>query len=135
MRYGMSHVRYGSDAIEDKPDAHLSRTEQHFLNLAVKQALISPCPTRHGAVLVKNGHVISVGVNILKNDPAYVTVVSALSVHAEDSVLKANRGSAAGAVLYVARVNCHGGPAMSRPCKSCQKLLSRYGVKKVIWTA
>lgn len=147
MNAGSSPV-WANDKEHDLEDRtiELSRSERRFLGYAIQAAGMSTCNARHGAVLVKNGNVLAIGVNAMKNDPHVVSpegpnvlapsvhVMDMLSVHAEEAVLRANASEAENSVIYIARVGDDGKPTMSKPCKSCQQLLKRYGVKKAIWT-
>lgn len=131
--------------LEDR-SIKLSKSERRFLGYAITAAGMSTCKARHGAVLVKNGNVLAIGVNAMKNDPHIVTpegpnvlppdvsVMDMMSVHAEEAVLRANAEEAENSVIYIARVSAEGKPTMSKPCESCQKLLKKYGVKRAIWT-
>lgn len=124
----------------------LSNKDKKYLGYAITAANMSTCSARHGAVLVKNGNVLAIGVNAMKNDPHYVSpqqpnvlppdvdVMDMISVHAEEAVLRANQEEAGNAVIYIARISATGEPALSKPCESCQRMLKKYGVKKAIWT-
>lgn len=91
---------------------------------------------KHGAVIVKGGRVISIGINKNRNHP---TVVSAehikthCSIHAEIDALR-KVSNAKGATIYVARVNKKGQDRMSRPCDRCHDAISDAGIRKVIYT-
>lgn len=139
---------WANDANKELSDnkIRLSKNERRFLGYAIQAANMSTCSTRHGAVLVKNGNVLAIGINSMKNDPRYINpdkhnvlppdvhIMNMLSVHAEEAVLKANGSEAENAVIYIARLSAKGEPALSKPCGSCQKMLKKYGVKKAIWT-
>ena len=124
----------------------LSKQERKYLGYAITAANMSTCKTRHGAVLVKNGNVLAIGVNALKNNPHIVgpdkpnvlapsvDVKDMMSVHAEESVIRANSEEADNAVVYIARLAADGEIALSKPCEACQRMLKKYGVKKAIWT-
>ena len=93
--------------------------------------------SRHGAVLVKGGKVVGVGVNSTRG----VSSVDATEnswrssyVHAEEVAIRAAGSRASGATLYVARVNRHGAPRLSEPCARCEGAISRSGVKRVVFT-
>lgn len=118
----------------------LSRKEQSFLDLATRMAETSDVDNRHGAVLVKNGRVLALGVNKWRNQGYYHNRVvgqenwqDILTVHAEVDAL--NRVSDThGAVLYISRVNNHGDTAMSRPCWRCMERIEAAGIKRVVYT-
>lgn len=117
-----------------------SRSQKSFLNLAMKTAEASECTQRHGAVVVKSGSVLSIGLNKWRNDAALADEMFAtgkskdISVHAEIDALSRVRNPA-GAVLYIARVNKQGDPMMSKPCNSCSKAIEEAGITKVIYTS
>lgn len=113
-----------------------SKSRKGFLKKAVKLAHFSTCHTQHGAIIVKSGSVISVGVNSYFNDYRNVSdPTTEGSIHAEVAALKACRKvDLTGATIYVARINKTGKPMMSKPCKRCEKALRERGVKKVYYT-
>lgn len=121
--------------VEDR-HVRLSRKQRGLMDKAITAASLSTCKHRHGAVLEKNGNVLAVGVNVLKNDPTKFHEWNRwLSVHAEDAVTRVHQnGEAEGGVVYVARLSADGNPVMSRPCKACQRLMREIGVKKIVWT-
>jgi deoxycytidylate deaminase len=116
-----------------------SRRDRNYLDLALKLAATSDCTQQHGAVVVRSGRVLALGVNKDRNDPSVVpsdTGSSArgtiFSYHAEADALKRVR-SPQGAVVYVARLG-KTGPAYSRPCDGCAKLMRDLGIKAVYYT-
>jgi deoxycytidylate deaminase len=89
---------------------------------------------KHGAVLVKGGRLLATGINSEILDPyIYAPTAEKFSVHAEEAAL-ARVKDAAGAVLYVARVNNQGEERLSKPCPGCQTLISDSRCKRVVWT-
>lgn len=96
-------------------------------------AMTSTCSQRHGAVIVKGGSVIAVGVNRMQNDPK--TVKSNFSTHAEIAALRScSDVDLKNATVYIARVNRAGRPMLSAPCHDCACALLVRGVKKIIYT-
>lgn len=113
----------------------LSKQERNFLNLAAKVASSSDMRRRHGAVVVKSGRVLSVGINKFRNHPQQTAVdriKNDCSVHAEIDAI--SRCDPRGAAIFVARVNNAGIVKYSRPCDQCQKELEAAGIKKIIWS-
>lgn len=113
--------------------------EKRMMELAAKQAAFSEFPTfRHGAVLVRGGAVLSLGVN--KNQfhsfaAKFKKVPKHATIHAELScLLAAGKESASGGTMYVVRINPQGEWRMSKPCQMCQAALKHVGVKKVIFS-
>jgi len=115
-----------------------SRRDKRFLDLALRAAAASDCKVQHGAVVVKGGRVLSIGINKYRNDPAFVPSDRAegrgtiFSVHAECDALS-RVSNAKGATVYIARIGKNGS-ALSRPCDNCTIELARVGVKAVCYT-
>lgn len=85
-----------------------------------------------GAVLVKNGKIMSVGSNNFKTHPLMQGVKT---LHAEVQCLLGVRWSdLAGAVMFVARVNANSKVGMAKPCRICQSVLMRFGIKRAYYT-
>ena len=96
---------------------------------------------RHAAVVVKAGRVLSVGRNRDKTHPDSVGIDEAgesftRTIHAEmDAILKVkNKDHLKGATIYVARKGRNQKAGMSCPCKMCQGLINKYGLKKAVFT-
>jgi len=103
-----------------------------FLSHAVNVAANSEHQSfKHGAVLVKNGKILSEGVNRYTTEAHGQRVHS---IHAEENALRGNKKEAIGSTMYIARIASYG-PAMSKPCFRCQMLLKNAGVRKVIYTS
>lgn len=112
----------------------LSRKEKSFLDLAMKMAEVSEVENRHGAVLVKNGRVLSLGVNKWRNKGLQLDdYLPVLTTHAEVDALS-RVPDAAGAVLYIARAGRDGEARFSRPCKNCMAAIEAAGIKRIIYT-
>lgn len=104
--------------------------------MAVSLARMSTCNKKHGALIERNGNVLAVGVNKLRNNPKQTgNPYSGLSIHAEEQAIKACKGDTNGATMYVARVrNADGLPGYSKPCGRCQEALHDAGIHDVIYT-
>lgn len=117
----------------------LSNRDQSFLDLAFKISALSTCTQKHGAVIVKGGRVMAVGVNKDRNDPGFVVSDNIMgkgtvfSVHAEVAALREVKDPR-GSILYVARRSRTGLRAFSRPCDNCTRALIKAGVKSVVYT-
>lgn len=133
--YATAHVA----GIIDLDEPRLSRRQQSFLNLAMKIAEPSECNHRHGAVIVRGGSVLSVGLNKWRNEVALVEQLhkdgrsANVSVHAEIDALS-RVADPRGATIYIARVNRTGDPRLSKPCGACSKALKEAGVSKIVYT-
>jgi dCMP deaminase len=113
----------------------LSKREKSFLNLASKIAESSTMKKKHGAVVVRSGRVLAVGVNRFRNHPSQIEthrIKEDCSIHAEVDAL--NRCDPRGATLYVARINNRGEHRMSRPCPLCARVIKEAGIKKIVWS-
>lgn len=130
------HTKMGFHKMPSYVKIGVSNQQRNFLNIASKVAETSAMDQRHGAVVVKAGRVMSVGVNKWRN-PSLVSINyydPNLTVHAEIDAL--NRvPDARGATIYVSRVDKFGREQYSRPCFRCEKALSEAGVKAVIYTS
>jgi deoxycytidylate deaminase len=119
------------------PHTPLSRSQRSFLDLATKVAETSDVNRQHGAVVVRGGRVLSVGINRYRSRHTTVSESTEydpnISTHAEADALS-RVPDPRGATIYVARVDKQGRPRFSRPCENCTNLLEEAGVKRVIYT-
>lgn len=120
------------------PNTPLSKRQRAFLDLATKVAETSEVRRQHGAVVVRGGRVLAVGVNRWRNRHTVIVPVQdeynlTISYHAEAEALS-RVSDATGATIYIARIDAQGRPRFSRPCENCAKLLEAAGVKRVIYT-
>lgn len=106
------------------------------LDYAVKIALANEeyPKWKLGCVIKRGGAVQAVGWNTLKSEPTYLDNHSNCSVHAEERALRQMNYDAEGCILYVARIRRGGDIGMAKPCKACQRLIKRSGVKRVVYT-
>ena len=104
--------------------------------MASKEALKSKFGQhRVGAVIVKNGRVLSVG----HNERRYSRFIGDETVHAEAAavvkLLKERRFSdLVGSTCYVTRFTRGGRIGMARPCAGCSALLTSVGVSRVVFS-
>ena len=116
---------------------NLSKKEQAYLSVARYFATKSQANKKHGAVVVKSGRVVGTGYNKDRNSPFIVSpehIKPHCSRHAEFEAIKEARNNAAGAVLYVARVNRQGADCNRKPCRLCQKVIKEANIKRGIYT-
>ena len=118
----------------------LSNKDKAMLHLAMKIAESSSgCNKKHGAVIVRGGSVLSVGFNKWRNRPPMLfnslpkDELKMLTIHAEVDALS-HLKDAAGATIYVARVNKNSEPRYSRPCDDCYAAIKAAGIKKIVYT-
>lgn len=120
-------------------DPHFSRSQQSFINFAMRIAENSECNQRHGAIVVRAGSVLSTGLNKWRTDMHTSRVLFDegrrldVSVHAEIDALSRAKHTK-GATIYIARVNRKGEPRYSKPCKNCAKAIKAAGISKIIYT-
>lgn len=115
----------------------LSNTDKTRLIRAMKAAELSEAKQRHGAVIYRGGSLISVGINVTRNDPIIVGEECINpNHHAETMAIRSCSPDAdlSNAIIYVARTNKHGKPLMSKPCDSCQEAIKAAGIKRVVYT-
>lgn len=107
------------------------KLDEVFINIAKEVGSLSHCTrSKVGAVLVKDGNMISFGYNGtpagMDNGCEENNVTKDEVVHAEmNSILKAAKSGNAveGSTLYLTL----------SPCKECSKLILQSGVKKVVY--
>jgi len=107
------------------------KLDEVFINIAKEVGSLSHCTrSKVGAVLVKDGNVISFGYNGtpagMDNTCEENNVTKEEVIHAEmNSILKAAKSgnSVEGSTLYLTL----------SPCKECSKLILQSGVKKVVY--
>lgn len=94
----------------------------------------STCRQKHGAIIVRGGRVLAVGVNRDRNNPRVLSnPKDNCSIHAEVAAIRSG-GNVAGGIIYVARTNRAGKPLLSRPCDSCHDSIHAAGLKRVVYT-
>lgn len=108
---------------------------RRYLELALELAHSSDHSFRHGALVVKDGKIISCGNNQYKaNKMKIATRNHRCSIHAEEAALKqCDKQSCYNGTVYVARIASYG-RADSKPCSRCQKILKSFGICKVCYT-
>jgi dCMP deaminase len=107
------------------------KLDKTFINIAKEVGTLSHCTrSKVGAVLVKDGNVISFGYNGtpagMDNGCEENNVTKDEVIHAEmNAILKAAKSgnSVEGSTLYLTL----------SPCKECSKLILQSGVKKVVY--
>ena len=115
-----------------------------MLRLASKKARDSEFErAKMGAVIAKNGRVLSVGNNSVRyyRDPKGLKVsrVWDNSLHAEQAAIlkllnSRRQDELVGATIFVSRVRKTGLPGLAKPCKICSELIEAVGIKKVVYT-
>ena len=106
------------------------RKQQQLLDIAQQEAQKSGQNFRHGAVLVKNGKIVSAGHNRVTSRPGS----HVYSTHAEMAAIKHCSERTSDAHLYVVRVRKCGALADSKPCPRCQKFMKMHGIQRVFYS-
>lgn len=104
--------------------------KKRFMELARKLSHTSEHKFKHGSVVVRGNRVISMGVNTVKTHTKSPHPYKTL--HAEASaILQAGLHNLQGADIYVYRETKNGCYAESKPCKFCQELIEKVGIRRV----
>ena len=124
--------------------------DEYYINIAKAVSERSTCLKKHyGAVLVKNGEIISTGYNNPPRGELHchtctktcqgtneATYLSCPSVHAEqNAIISASRNEMLGADLYLAGYNVKSGEPIeceAWPCEICLRLIKNAGIENVI---
>ena len=113
----------------------------HYMRQAIELAKRSVMEQKHGCVVIHNNEVVAQGVNehIYNQEDRNV-----FSIHSEQSALSCllamknhNHNFIKNCVVFVARVGpvSKGYPIrLSKPCKRCQTLLHKVGIRRVFYT-
>ena len=122
----------------------ISKKQRKLFGLAQAASKLSDyARIKIGAVIVKNGDVVSVGFNREKTHPIQkkYNVYRGFSngpkdfIHAEmAAIIKARHLDLRGASIYVSRKAVNGGMAICRPCPACMRAIIKHGIRKVFYT-
>lgn len=86
-----------------------------------------------GAAIVKRGRLLSIGHNSTKTHPKFGSKKNFMTLHAEGAAIyNANKLGidVKGATIIIYRRNW----LNSKPCESCQRLIEKAGIAKIIYT-
>ena len=124
--------------------------DEYYIEIAKAVSLRSTCLKKHyGAVIVKNGEIISTGYNNPPRGESHcaectkcgngkdeATYLSCPAVHAEqNSLLSASRKEMIGADLYLAGYDVRNGKSIeceAWPCEICLRLIKNAGINRII---
>lgn len=106
-----------------------------MIHIAIKAASLSVFRQRVGAAVIKNGNVLSTACNAIRYHKGKFLKKWENSLHSEQAALlmlplEKRKGSS----LYVARLLKDGSLNNAKPCKVCQDLIIKSGVKEVFYT-
>lgn len=106
----------------------------HIFSLARNISKHSIYKYKLGAVLVKNGNIISVGFNKIKFNSKYSFPMKE-TIHAEMACLKTSgKDYLKNAIVFVYREDSRGNPALAKPCYNCLSRLKKFGVKRIYYS-
>lgn len=111
-----------------------------FIKIAKKEALKSKYQYKLGCILVHGSKIVSKGHNksTKTHKIAYYNHdhLEFATVHAEvDTLINVSKEIARKSDLYVVRVRRKDHKfAMAKPCKMCEKIIKKMGVKRIIYT-
>lgn len=106
-------------------------------HIAIEEALRSQHSSKHGAVIVKNGKIISSSRNQYCSFDRIGNFKARIwSIHAEMNALQGlPRSVTRGADMYVVRVSKKNHEYMnSKPCKICSSLIKKAGIRNVYYS-
>ena len=124
--------------------------DEYYLEIAKAVSLRSTCLKKHhGAVIVKNGEIISTGYNNPPRGEAHcwkctkcgngkdeAAYLSCPAVHAEqNAIISASRKDMLGADLYLAGIDVRSGEPVefeAWPCEICLRLIKNAGINRII---
>ncbi len=88
---------------------------------------------KFGSVIARGREILGVGSNdVLKTHPKSTTIHG--HIHAELSAILNARCDVSGTTLYVFRAGRKESPLLAKPCKSCQALLIKQGIRYVCYS-
>lgn len=123
---------------------------EYYIEIAKAVSMRSTCLKKHyGAVIVKNGTILSTGYNGNVRGESHCTACTKASgngdmeeymlcaaVHAEmNAIISASRNDMLGADLYLAGFDVKTGEAIecsAWPCEICMRLIKNAGISRVI---
>ncbi len=102
-----------------------------FLETAIKEAEKSPANCRHGCVIFVSNKIVSKGFN----KPVRPSKTIRSHIHAEiDALFGLHHKIIKKATLMVIRINKSKELIQSRPCKRCDGILKRKGIRKIFYS-
>lgn len=116
----------------------LSKSQKSMLSIAIELAKTSTARMRHGAIVVRHGNIVGMGVNVPRTNPDHAAdkhiEAGILSLHAERAALRRAGEASTRSTLYIARVDKAGRPVYSAPCSKCLDTIRESGVKRIVFT-
>lgn len=109
----------------------ITNNDIRFYTAAHSVAMNSPCRYKFGAVIVRQGRIISRQSNIIKTHPIMGRYGEwCISIHAEINAILKSRVDVNGAVMYIARDSVN---PNSLPCKTCMSIIIEKGIFAIVY--
>lgn len=107
-----------------------------FKHKCIELAMKSNFRSKHGAVIVYDGHIIGSGFNVNIQHPMIAQYNEFKTLHAEMvAILRVkNKKLIKKSTLYVTRLTKDNESRMSKPCVVCMKLIKSFGVKEICYS-
>lgn len=115
---------------------------QRLIGKAIDLASTSEYRWRHGAILARGSKIIASSVNKVRNSP--LIDPDNATFHAEEMVIREYCRIVGVSylhpmdldeyTLYIARVNAHDEPVISRPCEKCMNNMEYFGIRDFVYT-
>jgi deoxycytidylate deaminase len=115
----------------------ISKRDAKFIQLASREASLSPCLMRHGAVATMNGKLVGKGYNHHRSQSKDGFIHDCVTCHAEIAALRqANKRNInfKKVTLYVCRVDNSGALQDSAPCFHCMDTIRLLNIKRVVYS-
>lgn len=110
-----------------------SAREKRMIERTARIASASQMRQKHGAILVTNGNIRAVGINVKQNDFKPWVPHDYLSTHAEINALSQTQSQLVNGTLYVVRINKAGQLMLSMPCDNCIGYMIKWtNLRKVV---
>jgi len=92
--------------------------------------------SKHGAVIVYDGHIIGSGFNVNIQHPIIAQYNEFKTLHAEMvAILRVkNKKLLKRSTLYVTRLTKDNESQMSKPCPICMKLIKSFGISEICYS-
>ena len=114
----------------------LTEHDLRALALAAEVAKSGEYKQRHGAVLYKRGHIISIGYNQKKTPPRAMRFYDYPYLHAEAvCIVRSLDVDIHNATLACVRLNRQGDIMHSRPCEGCISMMKEYGITTIVYSS
>lgn len=112
----------------------LTNKEKGLIDVTSKVCLLSSCRYKHGAIITRGSIIIAMGFNKFKTHTMHKEYGShVVSIHAEMAAIIRARIDLTDCILYSVRIKNDGEYGISKPCKSCYKLILESGIRQVMY--